>query len=111
MKKINFLTLIMLLVSLAGYAQWSLTGNAGTNLGTNFVGTTDNKAVVFKTDNKERMRIKTNGFVGIGTNTPQYKLDVTGDINLSGTIKNLEVQFCIPNQHSEIFFWDTLLER
>lgn len=31
--------------------EWHLTGNAGTNPGTNFVGTTDNKGIMFKTNN------------------------------------------------------------
>jgi hypothetical protein len=34
----------------------------------------------------DAMRINTNGNVGIGTN-PSYKLDVTGDINVSGNIR------------------------
>ncbi|MGE0636215.1 MAG: tail fiber domain-containing protein [Bacteroidia bacterium] len=34
-----------------GSAGWGLTGNSGTNPGTNFIGTTDAKALVFKTNN------------------------------------------------------------
>jgi len=36
---------------------WLLTGNAGTNASTNFVGTTDAQALTFRTDNVERFRI------------------------------------------------------
>jgi hypothetical protein len=50
--------------------KWSLTGNAGTTAGTNFVGTTDAQALVFKTNSTEAMRILANGKVGIGTSTP-----------------------------------------
>ena len=57
---------------------WSLTGNAGTTPGTNFLGTTDNRILIFKTQNKEKMRIKTTGEVGIGTTTPQGTLNVVG---------------------------------
>ena len=55
---------------------WSLTGNAGTTPTTNFVGTTDNQELALRTNNIERMRVATTGKVGIGTTTPQYKLDL-----------------------------------
>jgi len=44
---------------------WSLTGNAGTAPGVNFIGTRDNKTLVFKTNNTGRMRITDAGIVGI----------------------------------------------
>lgn len=40
---------------------WNLAGNAGTNPPTNFLGTTDSKALVFKTKDDEKMRITTGG--------------------------------------------------
>jgi hypothetical protein len=50
---------------------WALRGNNGTTAGTNFVGTTDAKDLVFKTNNIEVVRYtSTNGKVGIGTVTP-----------------------------------------
>jgi hypothetical protein len=36
----------------AGTSGWSLTGNSGTNANTNFIGTIDNKPLIFKTNNK-----------------------------------------------------------
>ncbi len=47
---------------------WSLTGNASTTA-SNFVGTTDSKDLIFKTNNTERMRITSSGQIGIGTST------------------------------------------
>ncbi|MFM7902198.1 MAG: hypothetical protein ACKPAD_09460, partial [Bacteroidota bacterium] len=62
--------------------SWSLTGNAGTNAGTNFIGTTDNIALRFRTNNSTRMSISSGGKVGIGITVPIFKLDVrAGSIN------------------------------
>lgn len=36
---------------------WALTGNAGTNPATNFIGTTDNQNVVFKANNSEVLKL------------------------------------------------------
>ncbi|MBI3258339.1 MAG: hypothetical protein HYZ54_02490, partial [Ignavibacteriae bacterium] len=58
--------------------DWALLGNTGTDSTTNFLGTTDNKPIIFKTNNGEEMRIVGNtGFVGIGTSTPTGKLTVS----------------------------------
>jgi hypothetical protein len=37
--------------------------------------------------NSERMRIKNDGNLGLGVTNPQYKLDMIGDINVSGDIR------------------------
>ncbi|RLD44646.1 MAG: hypothetical protein DRI89_02890 [Bacteroidetes bacterium] len=64
-------------------SSWELIGNSGTTAGTNFVGTTDDKDLVFKTNNGERMRILSNGRVGImdGGNLPygDNKFQVTAN--------------------------------
>ena len=39
-------------------------GNAGTIAGTNFIGTTDNQALVFRTNNIEKLRITPEGNIG-----------------------------------------------
>jgi hypothetical protein len=59
---------------------WNLTGNSGTNPSSNFVGTTDNAALSFKTNNTEQMRITENGWVGIGTATPTAALQIKGQL-------------------------------
>jgi hypothetical protein len=58
---------------------WSLTGNVG--IATNsFLGTTDGKPLVFKTNGIESFRITPTGQVSIGTTDPKtYKLAVNGD--------------------------------
>jgi hypothetical protein len=39
---------------------WKLTGNAGTNPGTNFLGTTDNQALEFRVNNARALRLEPN---------------------------------------------------
>lgn len=56
--------------------HWTLTGNAGTLPGTNFIGTTDNQDFILKTNASERMRVLSNGFVGIGTTVPDAEFEV-----------------------------------
>ncbi len=53
---------------------WNLTGNAGTNPTTNFLGTTDNQPLVIRTNNAEAVRVTAAGAVGIGTTTPAAQL-------------------------------------
>jgi hypothetical protein len=64
----------------AAGAGWNLTGNAGTNPATNFLGTTDAQPLVFRANNTEQIRLLANGNVGIGTNNPSTKLHVNGEI-------------------------------
>jgi len=42
-------------------SDWTVFGNTGSDPATDFIGTADNKDVVFKTDNSERLRIKNTG--------------------------------------------------
>jgi len=63
---------------------WELTGNAGTNVATNFLGTTDNNSLAFRTNNTERMRILNTGNVGIGTTTPGFQLTLGGSGGVFG---------------------------
>ena len=82
-KYVFFLGIFSSVLVTASFAQsWNLTGNSGTTPPTNFLGTKDAKALVFKTNNTERMRILPAGNVGIGVTTPVQRLDVNGNINL-----------------------------
>ena len=53
--------------TVTGNGSWSLTGNTGTNFATNFLGTTDNTSMRFRTDNTQRLILDSLGNVGIGT--------------------------------------------
>jgi hypothetical protein len=80
--RINYLfwiALISLTPCSTGFAQsWSLAGNAGTDPATQFLGTTDNKTLKFRTNNTVRITITNGGKVRVGTGTPIFKLDVQG---------------------------------
>ena len=98
MKNKNFLFIIMLLcvATLSVNAQsWSLTGNAATVPNTNFIGTTDNKPLVFRTKNLERMRISNNGLIGIGTKAPTNPLHVVK--GLSGASGYVDASLVLEN--------------
>ncbi len=91
---------------------WDKIGNIGTTAGTNFVGTRDNQALVFKTNNIERARLlttgqlklanyTTNAFAGTAVNT--LSTDSAGNIiqtatlgtkwDLSGNLGNTALHF------------------
>lgn len=79
-------------------AGWLLNGNAGTNTLNDFIGTTDAKDLVFKTNGEERMRIHEGGDhpgnVGIGTDDPEKKLHVL--------TKHTTCALCPPGTHEGI---------
>lgn len=57
-----------------GNFYWRTWGNTGTSATNNYLGTTDANALVFRTNNAERMRILSTGQVGINTSTPVHQL-------------------------------------
>jgi hypothetical protein len=74
--------------------DWTLTGNAGTNPSSNYLGTADNQPLAISTNASEKMRITPNGFVGIGTKTPLSTLNLN-----SGDTANADI-FMIGNNSS-----------
>ena len=59
---------------------WSLTGNAGTNGGINFIGSTDKASLRFRTNNTQKMIIDSLGNIGIGTTAPVGKFHINNDV-------------------------------
>lgn len=56
--------------------SWKLEGNADTDPNEDFLGTTDNVDLVLRTNNTEKMRLTADGWLGIGTDTPEAFLDL-----------------------------------
>jgi hypothetical protein len=72
--------------TLTSGASWSLTGNAGTNYGTNFLGTTDNTSLRFRTNNTQGMILDSLGNLGVGKTVMAYRVDVHGRGNFDSTL-------------------------
>lgn len=63
-------------IPLEGQAGWKLDGNYNTNPTIDFLGTTDLKDLIFKTASQERMRLTSDGKLGIGTQNPAAKFEL-----------------------------------
>ncbi|MFM7708696.1 MAG: tail fiber domain-containing protein, partial [Gammaproteobacteria bacterium] len=75
-------------ISSAGAGTFAgLTSPSLTNAGTLALSATGANIITASTNGTERMRITGAGLVGIGNTNPQYALDVTGDINASGSVR------------------------
>jgi hypothetical protein len=95
---------------------WELTGNTNTNENINFLGTTDQHALVVKTKGKEALRIDPNGNVGIGTTNPVSKLEIVAQdalqivgfqpfVTLTDSENNLNARARIQNARGDINFF------
>lgn len=58
--------------------------------------------IVFSTNGAERMRITSQGRVGIGTTAPSYALHVAGDVGFSGTLQQGTVPWARLSGHPSI---------
>lgn len=67
-------------------SNWNLTGNAGTTPGANFIGTTDAKDLVIKTNNVSRVNVSNDGVTKIGdvTNGHDTKIEADGSLMFEG---------------------------
>ena len=69
---------------------WDLTGNSATST-SNFLGTTDARPLVIKTNGAEAMRVSPEGRLSIGSlggpRSPEYRLDVQGILNADEILK------------------------
>jgi hypothetical protein len=61
---------------------WEIIGNANTNEQINFIGTTDNHALVIRTNGSEALRVDAGGNVGVGTKTPATKVEIAGKLQI-----------------------------
>jgi hypothetical protein len=66
-------------------AAWSTTGNTGTTPGTNFLGTTDAQALIFKTNNTEAARILSTGAVYLGNSGSLSATTTSNILNVYGS--------------------------
>jgi len=85
-KKLCTLLFSGVIVLAVNAQSWLLNGNAGIDQKTNFLGTKDDKPIVFRTNNVERMRINKNGGIGIGINPgARFNVNVSGNVSLTTT--------------------------
>lgn len=85
-------------------ANWSLTGNSGTDSASSFIGTLDGKPFTIKTDNAARMIVSSNGNVGIGTTTPSATLHVDGTVKLENLAAGTnEVEVLVLNADGSVY--------
>jgi Chaperone of endosialidase len=92
MKKIllpGVLAVLLMATTQKANAQWGLSGNTGTNPATNFLGTTDNKALKIKTNNVVRMTFTGAGKIGIGNSAPLSRLDILGSSTALEPVVNI----------------------
>ena len=78
---ITAISMIMMLHSISYGQSWLLNGNGGTT-NANFLGTTDNKKLTFKTNNLTRITITPQGKVGIGIGSATELLHVGGRVRI-----------------------------
>lgn len=79
---------------------WSLTGNNNV-ASCNFIGPTNNAALIVKTNNLERLRVTEKGWIGIGTTAPKAALEIKGQLVIdsigSGNLETDKILVANPN--------------
>jgi|GEM_PF-424048 len=86
MKNITALFGCLMFAGTVAAQNWSILGNSGTS-SANFIGTTDNQPLIFRTNNSEVFRISNLGNILIGTTTDAgNKLHVLGKVRFETTL-------------------------
>src|SRR5690348_12321925 len=90
--------ILLTFATMTAYCQtsWLITGNSNINGTTNFIGTTNSKPLVLKTNNTDRLHIAAGGSIGIGITAPENKFHifkgsagtVTGHVNAPLIVEN-----------------------
>ena len=75
---------------------WTITGNAGTTAGTNFLGTTDSVDLVFKTNGTERLRIPAAGGYDTTLGSGVVHSDSSGILSSSAVSLTADVSGILP---------------
>lgn len=96
-----------------GGSGWSLTGNAGTNPDSNFIGTTDAKDFVTKTNGIERFRIDTNGYILLGNRILSIRDSVNPKniININDADLAFQVGSVTDSFQSSVSIFNTTIEN
>jgi hypothetical protein len=55
---------------------WNLNGNSGTDPANDYLGTRDNQPLAVRTNGSERLRITTDGKIGVGTTQPRVRVEI-----------------------------------
>jgi hypothetical protein len=84
MKQFVLFFTLAAMVHVASAQNWLITGNTG-NINSNFLGTADNKFIIFKTNNIERGRLQNNGIWRFGPPGNTAAIDSTGKLLFTGT--------------------------
>ena len=93
-------------------SDWTNTGNAGTDPATHYIGTSDNKDVVFKSNGAERLRLKSDGDIKLGGSltTPGLLYRDPNGILRSGGLSAFPLQPGQPCRLLHYFppYWETI---
>ena len=81
--------------------NWKITGNAAS--AGQFIGTTNSQDLRFNTEGSQKMVVKTNGNIGIGTNTPTHRLRVETITDANNPIDRLQMSLHNSSINNESF--------
>ena len=87
--------------------DWKITGNAAS--AGQFIGTTNAQDLRFNTEGSQKMVVKTNGNIGIGTNTPTHRLRVETITDANNPIDRLQMSLHNSSINNESFAGETKL--